>query len=340
MSLLQRSDHLQRVLDAVPDEVALLDAKGRIEFTNRAWQRFAIENGLKGDASSVGVNYLSTIQSGPDTKGVASALQAVLDGEKDGFRWTYPCHSPDQQHWFEMKVGRLSSGGAVVIHTEVTDRIVVEDAQRRLQFERHQRSLIQEERERLQDLLNEVSHKIATPLTPLLLGLDRLLKHDSLPADLHHDLQELQTQSKRITDALQGFRTHLDHALHGEAANESTQLQPWLQENQKMWQSMTQQRNVHLDVSAPDAHVAIPSTSLAFVVSTLLDECLRDAPLDGSIHFHIHVDRQRAQFELHATGFQSESLDVEALNEALAPHGGPLSLDQDTIQWSVALAKP
>jgi two-component system CheB/CheR fusion protein len=57
----------------------------------------------------------------PDVK---RSLEAVLTGNQERYELEYPCHSPDAQRWFVMRVKRLSDGsGVVVSHFDITFRM-------------------------------------------------------------------------------------------------------------------------------------------------------------------------------------------------------------------------
>jgi len=60
------------IVNSLSANVAVLDEKGVIVKTNRAWQAYALQNGLEGKVDSVGVNYLGICE-------LASA-----DGEREG----------------------------------------------------------------------------------------------------------------------------------------------------------------------------------------------------------------------------------------------------------------
>jgi DNA-binding CsgD family transcriptional regulator len=60
---------------------------------------------------------------------VCDGIRAVLDGKKKIFCHEYPCHSPDKQRWFQMKVTpllRSKPKEVVVIHVDITDRRLAE----------------------------------------------------------------------------------------------------------------------------------------------------------------------------------------------------------------------
>ncbi len=129
----------QAVLDAVPVHVAVLDRAGVIVEVNAAWRRFARENTpAEGPMPRCeeGVDYLAICRSarGAYSEGAAEAaagIQAVLEGRRDDFALEYPCHSPDQQRWFAMRVNpvRTPEGGVVVMHADMTQRKLAELAQ-------------------------------------------------------------------------------------------------------------------------------------------------------------------------------------------------------------------
>jgi two-component system nitrate/nitrite sensor histidine kinase NarX len=65
----------------------------------------------------------------------ASGIRAVMAGECDHFSIEYPCHSPDQQRWFMMRVTRFESGEGtrvVTLHEDVSERRLAEETRARL----------------------------------------------------------------------------------------------------------------------------------------------------------------------------------------------------------------
>jgi two-component system sensor histidine kinase/response regulator len=131
------------ILDSVNAEIAVLDRSGVITAVNLPWRTFALENSIAPNQPvsriGVGENYLALCQTsvGPASEEAAAAregIMAVLDGRLPVFRMEYPCHSPQQQRWFIMHVTPLESesGGAVVAHTEITERVAAEAELRKL----------------------------------------------------------------------------------------------------------------------------------------------------------------------------------------------------------------
>jgi len=123
----------QDILDFVPAAIAVIDYDGVIVAINEQWRQHSIENsnvlGQMAAGTDVGANYLSACQpSKPlatDEINAYQEIRAVLDGKKQKLSLEYPCHSPTQQKWFRMDVmqrGVTPQGGAVVMHTDITER--------------------------------------------------------------------------------------------------------------------------------------------------------------------------------------------------------------------------
>jgi len=118
------------VMDSLTSNIAVLDSNGIIIAVNEPWLRFARENrDPLINSIDVGKNYLSvckvSIKGGDeDATAAFDGINAVLQGEMDGFFLEYPCHSPGEQRWYIMSVSRLSGSrhGVVVSHANITKR--------------------------------------------------------------------------------------------------------------------------------------------------------------------------------------------------------------------------
>jgi PAS domain S-box-containing protein len=127
------------VLDALPDHIAILNTKGTIIAVNAMWQRFADQNGLTGSGYCVGDNYLDVCDTAEgdcseEAHIVAQGIRRMIVGQRDLFELEYPCHSPDEQRWFLVRVTCIEEEGApllVVAHQNITRR---KQAERRLRL--------------------------------------------------------------------------------------------------------------------------------------------------------------------------------------------------------------
>jgi DNA-binding CsgD family transcriptional regulator len=124
------------ILDALSAHIAILDEKGVILKTNRAWQNFADVNRLQHPAEATPMNYLSVCDlakgdHSKEAKAVADGIRSVIKGEVNEFLLDYPCHSPNQKRWFYMRVTRIPGPGpmrAVVSHENITALKLAEEA--------------------------------------------------------------------------------------------------------------------------------------------------------------------------------------------------------------------
>jgi diguanylate cyclase (GGDEF)-like protein len=131
-------DTATAVLDALHSHVALLSADGTIRAVNRAWREFMSCNGGEPARCQVGANYVevcrtAALQGDALAQQVLEGLGAVRSGHRNEFVLEYPCHSPDRQRWFILRVSRCASEGSVqliVAHDDITERVVAEHSVR------------------------------------------------------------------------------------------------------------------------------------------------------------------------------------------------------------------
>ncbi len=128
------------LLDALPAHIALLDSEGTIRIVNEAWKRFGADNRLADTHHGVGQNYLdicrqSACRGAPEATAVLEGLKRVLRGEASEFHLEYPCHAGATQRWFLLTITPLQDDhqrGAVVAHTDISERRQAEMQARRL----------------------------------------------------------------------------------------------------------------------------------------------------------------------------------------------------------------
>ena len=127
---LVESDRVSRsVLESIPGPTAVLDAKGIISMVNRAWDEYMLNCGVKPEDYGAGVDYPAmcdrAARGGTSSASeVAAGVRAVLAGAHDSFQLDYPATGSDDDRWFSMDVSpmRTETGGAVVLHSDITDR--------------------------------------------------------------------------------------------------------------------------------------------------------------------------------------------------------------------------
>jgi hypothetical protein len=124
---------LRSVLDAINDNMAVLDTHGIIVMTNVAWQQSSLAyNPTPGQAtpqSDVGSNYLDAAsrcaRPHDQSDRALQGIRDVLSGRMEAFSLSYPCHTSAEQRWFTLTVTPLEwegQRGALVTHTDTTPR--------------------------------------------------------------------------------------------------------------------------------------------------------------------------------------------------------------------------
>ena len=120
---------IQDLLNALDDEVVVLDSSGYVVASNTAWEMFRAENGGNADSCSIGSNYLTVCSSavGPSS----AEAQIIPDGLNktlrtgETFRCEYPCDSPTVKRWFELTANRYQRNDytyLIVQHRNITKR--------------------------------------------------------------------------------------------------------------------------------------------------------------------------------------------------------------------------
>jgi diguanylate cyclase (GGDEF)-like protein len=134
-SIRQSSDWT--LLNVLPDQAAVVDADGLIVKTNDAWKEFTLSNGGSPGSMADGVSYLNHCianDTTPELSEVEQLLRDVISGKTKQFSYEYPCHSITEKRWFLMRAGHLPSGGALVTHTNITQRRLAEELANRDQL--------------------------------------------------------------------------------------------------------------------------------------------------------------------------------------------------------------
>jgi len=113
--------------------VAIIDQSALIIEVNEPWLKFGRENGLTDPEGQVGkVNYLEVLQRAiqfgdKSVVEIFNGIRDVLAGMTESYRTEYPCNTPVKNLWFSMRVMRLSDGGAIIIHQDVTEQVLTRE---------------------------------------------------------------------------------------------------------------------------------------------------------------------------------------------------------------------
>lgn len=131
---LRESEALNRgTLDSLTSLVVILDRSGRVIAVNEAWRQAHERSGDLTARIGVGVNYLEVCRAAATSgdhsvEEITAGIEGVLRGATNKYQCEYECTTPAGPLWFEMLVLslRLSKGGAVVKHRDITRHKAIE----------------------------------------------------------------------------------------------------------------------------------------------------------------------------------------------------------------------
>ena len=201
------------VLASLTSHVAVLDREGCIITVNESWTRFAHENGAAADAKiGEGASYRTVCREAAATGAQEAAemwagIQGVLDGSRPSFGVDYRLSTAPRERWFHMMAVPLlrPEGGAVVSHTEVTERRRAEiEAQRSRQDLAHALRV-----STIGELTTSLAHELNQPLAAILANAQagrRMLAAEAKPGELREILEEVIADGKRAGEVIQRLR--------------------------------------------------------------------------------------------------------------------------------------
>jgi signal transduction histidine kinase/integral membrane sensor domain MASE1 len=213
---LRASEHMKSaILASLASSVAVLDHQGCIIALNDTWMRPA-EKGTWEARLGLGDNYIDGCRKAagdgdPYALEAVIGIEAVLDRSRPTFALEYACGAPVADRWFALSVLPLKrlEGGAVVSHTEVTERKRAElDALRSRQELAHFSRI-----STIGELTASLAHELNQPLTGILINAQaarRLL--DVMPpkvAELRESLSYIIEDDKRAGEVIQRLRDFL-----------------------------------------------------------------------------------------------------------------------------------
>lgn len=133
-------EFLKLVLDALPEHIVVIDARGDIQYTNRSWCDFGSQNAAFPMEDWSHFNYLDVCDRSATAgdryaKKAAVGIKRVVDGCESAFYLEYPCHGGSEYRWFMMRVKPLEMDKRtyfVVSHHDISERILAEEQVRKL----------------------------------------------------------------------------------------------------------------------------------------------------------------------------------------------------------------
>jgi diguanylate cyclase (GGDEF)-like protein len=123
-------------LNSISEHIVVIDREGMIRFVNKAWVTFGQDNGclIKNNAWLT-INYLKVCDESAALgeeygSEAAEGIRRVIEHALVLFCSEYPCHSPNEQRWFMMKVTPFQLEDVLycaISHQNITERKLAEE---------------------------------------------------------------------------------------------------------------------------------------------------------------------------------------------------------------------
>ncbi|MEO6611081.1 MAG: PAS domain S-box protein [Chitinophagaceae bacterium] len=132
---LQESELFNKgILASLHSHIAVIDRTGIIITVNKAWNDFAIANGVTTlERASEGSNYFdvcrkAAISGDSIANQVLDGIRSVFEKEVDEFQLEYPCHSLTDKRWFILHVSNFGKDSSKIVlsHQNITERKIAE----------------------------------------------------------------------------------------------------------------------------------------------------------------------------------------------------------------------
>jgi diguanylate cyclase (GGDEF)-like protein len=126
---------LSSILNALPENIVVIDQTGLIQYVNQSWQDFSCANANTSEPDWLKINYLEQCDRSAekgDTFGehAAEGIRLVINKIQENFYLEYPCHSPAEKRWFMMRVSPVKVANNhyyVISHHNITERKIAEE---------------------------------------------------------------------------------------------------------------------------------------------------------------------------------------------------------------------
>ena len=206
-SALRSERFLREIFDAISANICVLDERGMILSVNKGWCDFASSNPPSLDNFGIGLNYLSVCDAarGEDREEAnrfAGGIRSVLAGETGLYIQEYPCHSAEEQRWFQGSVTRFvdeKTARVVVMHKTITERKLAEHALQ-LSEERY-RAVVEDQTEIITRFLPDGTYTFVNDVYCRLFGKTReeLIGRSWQPAALSEDLPSIEAELAKMS---------------------------------------------------------------------------------------------------------------------------------------------
>lgn len=126
---------LSSILNALPENIVVIDKAGLIQYVNQSWRDFSCTNTGPNELDWLKINYIEQCDKSAkngDQFGelAARGIRQVINQALENFYYEYPCHSPAEKRWFMMRVSPVEVANNhyyVISHNNITERKIAEE---------------------------------------------------------------------------------------------------------------------------------------------------------------------------------------------------------------------
>jgi len=187
------------VLNSVDAITAVIDENRVIVYVNESWKAFMAENGANAASSGVGASYVALCRAmhgieADASSPVVDALSDLSSGRTDSFHLEYPCHTPKEKRWFQIRGRKFRhrSRDFVLLSHESIDEL--------MQVEQHLavKTARLEDAARLANLGYFVRNRLSGPEIEWSAEAARIMGRDSMSTSSNDDFYDLVHPEDRI----------------------------------------------------------------------------------------------------------------------------------------------
>ena len=289
--VLESQRFLRCSLDSLASHIAVLDENGCIVEVNEAWRRFADENNFSFFAYGVGSNYLAPFETAAiecgDGRLIAVGIREVMQGRRDTFEFEYPCHSPNEQRWFLLRVTRFKTPGpirVVIAHENVTKLRLVLD-------------LLRDADRRKDEFLATLAHELRNPLAPIRNAVEVLKLPQCDDESKRKLLEMVERQASQLTRLVDDL-LDVSRVMRGkiELRLEPINLNDVIQQALETAEPMVHAREHQLDLQLPDEQLQVQADAirLSQVLSNLVTNAAKYTEPNGHLRVSASTENDSA----------------------------------------------
>lgn len=104
----------QDVIDAITDQIAILDLHGTIIKVNKSWEKFTTPRSPDLTSTGVGTNYFRVLEENAGKFSILQKIKAISEHKLAFYEKSYPCHTSGARLWFNMVVTPIFDGNGQV----------------------------------------------------------------------------------------------------------------------------------------------------------------------------------------------------------------------------------